>query len=128
MIALQPCSAVFNALRGSFCYMRLHMHAARASRQGCLGPVYTELTAQHGTSTLLARAWLQLAGQKCRLMVLGGQCRQLHTFAAARTFFICCACVQMQASVAKDPRHHEGTLHGAALLLTDFGRAVPYKE
>lgn len=62
----------FNALRGSFCYMRLHMHAARASRQGCLGPVYTQLTAQHGTSTLLARAWLQLDGQKCRLMVLGG--------------------------------------------------------
>jgi hypothetical protein len=34
----------------------------------------------------------------------------------------------MQASVAKDPRYHEGTLHTATFLLTDFGRAVPYKD
>lgn len=34
----------------------------------------------------------------------------------------------MQASVAQDSRYHEGTLHTATFLLTDFGRAVPYKD
>jgi hypothetical protein len=34
----------------------------------------------------------------------------------------------MQASVSKDGRYHEGTLHDATFKLTDFGRAVPYKD
>lgn len=34
----------------------------------------------------------------------------------------------MQDSVARDGRHHEGTLHQATFQLTDFGRAVPYKD
>lgn len=35
---------------------------------------------------------------------------------------------QMQASVNKDGRYHEGTLQDATFKLTDFGRAVPYKD
>jgi hypothetical protein len=34
----------------------------------------------------------------------------------------------MQATVSKDSRYHEGNLHNATFKLTDFGRAVPYKD
>lgn len=41
---------------------------------------------------------------------------------------LCATYTQMQASVKQDGRYHEGTLHNATFKLTDFGRAVPYKD
>lgn len=57
----------------------------------------------------------------CRYTIIGNQnilSNHLSVFLA----------VQMQASVQNDSRYHEDSLHTATFKLTDFGRAVPFKD